>query len=550
MKNKITEMVFKALNEIENKEDIIVEIPKERDMGDYAVPCFNFAKSLKKNPNQIALEVKEKIDTDDFMKIEVVNGYLNFFIKRNGFVQNTIHQILTEKDNYGFIDAGKNQTIVIDYSSPNIAKPFSVGHLRSTVIGNSLRNICQKNGYKVIGVNHLGDWGMQFGKLIVAYKRWGDEEKVKNNPVSELTKLYVKFHDEAEKDDTLNEEARVYFKKLEDNDPECIRVWQWFREESLKEFNKTYQLLGITNFDSFNGEAFYNDKMQVIIDELEEKKLLVESAGAKVVMLDDLVPALIQKKDGATLYITRDLATAFYRKKTYNFVEALYVVGSEQILHFKQLKAVINKMGYQFEQDMHHIYFGMVLQSGKKMSTREGTAVLLHDVLLEAIERVALYSESEEARRKIGIGAVVFNDLKNYRINDVEFNLDDILKFEGETGPYVQYTYARIQSLLKNKENIMIEYSKIVINDIIWNIVFKLSHFPFIVEKAKKEYDPSLIAKYVLSLAQDFNRFYAEERILDQDVVKKQMKLEICEAVGIVLKEGLNLLGVETIDEM
>ncbi len=380
MKEKIINDVYLALEKQIPEHEIVIEYPKERKMGDFAIPCFTYAKTLKKSPQIIAEQIKEKLN---YPKIEVVGGYLNIFLDRQELTKQVLEDIF-QKD-YGKLDFGNQETIVIDYSAPNIAKPFSVGHLRSTVIGNALRNICVKCGYQVVGINHLGDWGTQFGKLIVAYKKWGDPEKIKQDPIQELTKLYVLFHETAEKDKTLDDEARLYFKKLEENDPECLELWRWFREESLKEFQKTYDLLGINNFESYHGEAFYNDKMQPVIDELKEKDLLTTSEEAKVVMLEDLPPALIQKKDGATLYLTRDLATAFYRKKTYDFKEALYVVGSEQQLHFKQLKAVIKKMTYDFADNMHHIPFGMILQDGKKMSTRMGKTVKLHDVLEQAI---------------------------------------------------------------------------------------------------------------------------------------------------------------------
>ncbi len=550
MKEK-TELINTICNLLElEKEDIVIENPKDRSMGDYAIPCFTLAKKMRKSPNAIALEIEEKLDVDFIEKKEVVGGYLNIFIKREEIMKNVISEIKEKKENYGQTKFGEGRTVVIDYSAPNIAKPFSVGHLRSTVIGNALKKICLKTGYEVTGINHLGDWGTQFGKLISAYKRWGDTELIKENPIAELTKLYVRFHEEALENEELDDEARMYFKKLEDGDEECLELWKWFREESLKEFQKTYDLLGINDFDSYNGEAFYNDKMDPIIKELEEKNLLVDSEGAKVVLMDEFAPALIQKKDGATLYITRDLATAFYRKKTYDFYEALYVVGNEQQLHFAQLKEVIRKMGYDFYKDMHHINFGMILQGGKKMSTRKGKTVRLHDVLLEAIEKASLRTKTDEVSKQVGIGAVIFNDLKNYRTNDIEFDLDEILKFEGETGPYVQYTYARIQSLLEHNEENVVDYGNFEVNDLIWNLVFKLYNFSDIIEKAKKEYDPSVVAKYAISLAQDFSKFYAEERILDEDKNLRQIKLNICESVGIVIKECLNLLGVEAPKKM
>ncbi len=546
-KEKIITDVYNALQKKVAYEDIIIEQPKERSMGDLAIPCFGFAKILKKAPQQIASEIKENLK-GDYHSVVIAGGYLNFFLKRAGITEKVLAE--AHHDGYGQLSFGGGKTIVIDYSAPNIAKPFSVGHLRSTVIGNALRNICQKCGYQVVGINHLGDWGTQFGKLIAAYKKWGDEEKIRKNPIDELTALYVRFHQEEQNDEKLSDEGRYYFRQLELGNEECVNLWRWFREESLKEFMKTYQLLGIDNFDTYDGEAFYNDKMQKVIEELDDKNILTNSEGAKVVTFDQLPPALIEKQDGATLYITRDLATAFYRKKTYDFAEALYVVGNEQQLHFQQLKAIIKKMGYNFADDIFHVNFGMILQDGKKMSTRHGKTVKLHDVLEEAIEKVSSYTNDYELKRKVGIGAVIFNDLKHYRTNDVEFNLDDILRFEGETGPYVQYTYARIQSLLKNKKEMSITMENIVINDLIWYLVFKVYNFSNIIEKAKNDYDPSQVAKYVLTLTQDFNKWYAEERIMEGDENYIQFKLLVCEAVGSVIKESLSLLGVEAPKKM
>lgn len=556
LKEILKEDVYDVVKDGLELTDIIIENPKDRTMGDYALPCFVMAKKMGKNPFEMANFIKDNINKDHYEKIEVVGGYLNFFVNRSFITKLVIENIINEQENYGNNNSGNGKNIVIDYSSPNIAKPFGIGHLRSTVIGNAIKNICIKNGYNVIGVNHLGDWGTQFGKLICAYKKWGNEEEIIKNPIAELTKLYVKFHDEAEMDESLNDEGRAWFKALEDGDKEALRLWEWFKDESLKEFQKTYDLLGINNFDSYAGEAFYNDKMDAVINELEEKKLLTISQGASVVELEDMTPALVKRSDGATLYITRDLATAFYRKNTYDFEESLYVVGNEQTLHFKQLKAVLAKMGYDFEKQMHHINFGMMLQDGKKMSTRKGKTVKLHDVLVEAIELAKTYVSKndainqDEVSRQIGIGAVVFNDLKNYRTNDIEFNLEDTLRFEGDTGPYIQYTYARIISLLEKKENVDIDFSKIQINDLIWNLVFKLYEFSDIIVKAKETYDPSLVAKYAMSLSQDFNKFYANEKILEENINNREFKLTVCEVVSVVLKECLNILGIEAPKKM
>lgn len=559
LKQMIKKDIYNILKEYVELENILIEFPKDRQLGDYAVPCFSYAKVMRKSPNDIANLIKEGLTADIYENINVVNGYLNIFVNKNVVSEYVINRILEEKQSYGSNNIGDDKTIVIDYSSPNIAKPFGVGHLRSTVIGNAIRNISIKNGYQVVGVNHIGDWGTQFGKLICAYKRWGDEQLVRENPINELTRLYVKFHEEVKTEPELEDEGRNYFKRLEDGDQECLELWEWFKGESLKEFSKTYDLLGINNFDSYNGEAFYNDKMDPVLKELNDLKLLELSDGAYVVRLnDDIPPALVQRSDGATLYITRDLAAAFYRKENYNFHESLYVVGNEQTLHFNQLKMVLNKMGYDWSENIHHISFGMILQDGKKMSTRKGKSVKLHDVLIESVnlakkyidERSPELAHKDEVSRQIGVGAVIFNDLKNYRTSDIDFNLNDILKFEGETGPYIQYTYARIKSLLKHSQNANIDYKNIVINDYTWNLIFKLYNFPDIVIRAKENNDPSEIAKYIIDLARDFNRFYAMEKIIDENNEETQFRLTICEIVSIILKEGMSLLGIDVPEEM
>lgn len=547
MKEKIIEEIYNILNKEVEPTDIIVEKPKDRKLGDYSIPCFSLAKKLRKNPNIIAEEISKKLS----LKSEVLNGYLNVFIDKNSFTKELLEKISIEKENYGSNKSGEGKTIVIDYSSPNIAKPFGVGHLRSTVIGESLRRICLMNGYNVVGINHLGDWGTQFGKLIYAYKTWGNEEALNESPLDELKRIYVKFHEEEAKDPSITDEGRKWFKALEDGNEEAVSLWKRFTEVSLKEFNKTYKLLGVDKFDSYAGESFYNDKMDSVVEELEQKHLLEVDDGASIVRLDNMPPALIKRSDGATLYITRDLAALFYRKKTYNFTEALYCVGNEQTLHFNQLNAVVEKMGYDFRAT--HIGFGMVLQDGKKMSTRHGKSVKLQDVLEEAIELAGKYIEEKnpnlenkkEVAEKVGVGAVIFNDLKNYRTSDIEFNLEEILKFEGNTGPYIQYTYARINSLLKNKEIKEIDYTNLDIDEYIWNIVLDLYNYFDIISRAKKEYDPSIIAKYLIDLAQDFNKFYANHRVGDDS-----FKLKLCESVGIVVKSGMRLLDVEVINQM
>lgn len=555
-KENLIDIILKTNIGIE-KDDIIIEIPKDRALGDFAMPCFGLAKKMHQNPSIIASNILEKMDKSNFDNIEIKNGYINFFLNKRKTVENIINSVLNEKDKYASSDIGNGKNIVIDYSAPNIAKPFGVGHLRSTVIGNAIKNIYKKLGYNVIGINYLGDCGTQFGKLIYAYETWGNPEEVKKNPIRELNKLYVKFHEEAEKNPSLNDEGRRIFKELEDGNPKYKEIWKWFRDESILEFKKTYDLLKINDFEVWSGESFYIEPAKDVIKELDNKHLLQISEGATIIDLgSDMAPALIKRTDGATLYITRDLAALLDRKKTYDFEEALYVVGNEQTLHFNQIKAVINKMGYDFSNQIHHIPFGLVLQDGKKMSTRKGKTVILHDVLVEAVNLASTYvkehvSENiDEVSKMVGVGAVIFNDLKNYRTNDIDFNLQDILKFEGETGPYLQYTYARIKSLLSHKINTEINYSEIVIDEYIWNIVFKLSDFKNIIIKAKEGYDPSIIAKYLLELAGLFNKFYANVKIIDNDEINSVFRLNVAEAVSIVIKEGLRILGIETPNKM
>ena len=555
-KENLIDIILKTNIGIE-KDDIIIEIPKDRALGDFAMPCFGLAKKMHQNPSIIASNILEKMDKSDFDNIEIKNGYINFFLNKRKTVENIINSVLNEKDKYANSDIGNGKNIVIDYSAPNIAKPFGVGHLRSTVIGNAIKNIYKKLGYNVIGINYLGDCGTQFGKLIYAYETWGNPEEVKKNPIRELNKLYVKFHEEVEKNPSLNDEGRRIFKELEDGNPKYKEIWKWFRDESILEFKKTYDLLKINDFEVWSGESFYIEPAKDVIKKLDNKHLLQISEGATIIDLgSDMAPALIKRTDGATLYITRDLAALLDRKKTYDFEEALYVVGNEQTLHFNQIKAVINKMGYDFSNQIHHIPFGLVLQDGKKMSTRKGKTVILHDVLVEAVNLASTYvkehvSENiDEVSKMVGVGAVIFNDLKNYRTNDIDFNLQDILRFEGETGPYLQYTYARIKSLLSHKINTEINYNEIVIDEYIWNIVFKLSDFKNIIIKAKEGYDPSIIAKYLLELAGLFNKFYANVKIIDNDEINSVFRLNVAEAVSIVIKEGLRILGIETPNKM
>ncbi|KEO84654.1 arginine--tRNA ligase [Tumebacillus flagellatus] len=569
-KNQIAAVIAPLANLEEADTLRLLETPKDPKMGDLAFPCFQLAKTLRKAPPMIAAELKEKIQPAlaeagvPVGNVEVVGAYINFFLDQEAVAQDVISNVLTAGDAYGAADLGHGANVTIDLSSPNIAKPFSMGHLRSTVIGNALANILAKLGYNPVRINHLGDWGTQFGKLIVAYKKWGSEEAVRKSPIPELLRLYVQFHDEAKADPSLEDQAREWFKKLEDGDVEATELWQWFRDESLKEFNKTYELMGI-RFDSLHGEAFYNDKMDRVVTLLEEKGLLVEDEGAMVVKLDefDMPPCLIKKSDGATLYATRDLAAALYRHDTYDFAKALYVVGGEQRLHFKQVFKVLEKLGYEWAKEMHHIPFGMMLKDGKKMSTRKGKVVLLDEVLQQAIDDVRQVIaeknpnlENQDAVAKaVGVGAVIFHDLKNYRLNDINFSLEDMLTFEGETGPYVQYTHARACSILRKagyepaSEKIQLPAGALEGAES-WAVVTMLLNFPHIVQRAGTEFDPSIIGKYAIDLAQAFNKFYAHVRVIADDQAVTAARLHLVAATVQVLRTALNLLGLQAPQEM
>ncbi|MDM8213497.1 arginine--tRNA ligase [Enterococcus hirae] len=537
----------------------LIEKPKSSDHGDLAFPAFSLAKIMRKAPQMIAQEISEAIDQTNFDRVEVLGPYINFFLNKKQVSADILQTILTEGAHFGDAAEGLGQTVTIDMSSPNIAKPISMGHLRSTVIGNAIAEILRKIGYTPFKINHLGDWGTQFGKLIVAYKLWGSEEEVKADPITNLLRYYVHFHEEAEKNPALNDEARSWFKKLEEGDAEAVHLWKWFRSESLKEFGKIYAMLGV-EFDSDNGEAFYNDKMDAVIELLEEKHLLKEDQGAEIVDLSayDLNPALIRKTDGATLYITRDLAAAIYRKNEYNFAKSLYVVGNEQSNHFKQLKAVLKELGFDWADDIIHIPFGLITQGGKKLSTRKGKIVLLEKVLNDAIESAKEQiheknpdlKNAAEVAHQVGVGAVVFHDLKNDRLNNFDFDLEEVVRFEGETGPYVQYTRARSMSILRKAAFTGDPNAVYALADEnSWEVVKLLGEFPDAVTRAAKLYEPSVIAKHALHLAQAFNKYYANVKIIDDDA-EMPARLALVQAVTIVLKEDLRLLGLEAPDEM
>ncbi|MCG4823344.1 arginine--tRNA ligase [Streptococcus gordonii] len=537
----------------------LLEQPKSSDLGDIAFPAFSLAKVERKAPQAIAADIVEKIDTTHFDKVVATGPYVNFFLNKAEISGQVIKEVVKEGADYGQQNEGKGENVTIDLSSPNIAKPFSVGHLRSTVIGDALSNIFRKMGYNTIKINHLGDWGKQFGLLMVAYKKWGSKEAVEANPIDELLQLYVRINAEIENDPALDDEGRLWFKKLEDGDPEATELWQWFRDESLVEFNRIYELLGV-EFDSLNGEAFYNDKMDEGIKILEEKGLLEESKGASIVNLDDvnLPPAMIKKSDGATLYITRDIATAMYRARTYNFVKSIYVVGQEQSNHFRQLKAVLKKMGFDWSDDMTHVDFGLVTKNRQKLSTRKGNIILLEPTLQEAISRAKSQIEDknpelenkEAVAHAVGVGAVKFYDLKTDRRNGYDFDLEAMVSFEGETGPYIQYAYARIQSILRKVDFTPDANADYRLNDAeSWEIIKLLQDFSRVVKRAADNYEPSLIAKYAISLAQAFNKYYAHTRILDESP-ERDSRLALSYSTAVVLKEALRLLGVDAPEKM
>ena len=538
----------------------LLEQPKSSDLGDIAFPAFSLAKIERKAPQAIAADIAEKIDASHFEKVVATGPYVNFFLDKSQISDQVIKAVIQAGADYGQQDEGHGGNITIDLSSPNIAKPFSVGHLRSTVIGDALSNIFRKMGYNTIKINHLGDWGKQFGLLMVAYKKWGSKEAVEANPIDELLKLYVRINAEIENDPKLDEEGRLWFKKLEDGDPEATELWQWFRDESLVEFNRLYDELGVS-FDSYNGEAFYNDKMDEVVDILTQKGLLQESQGAQVVNLEKYGiehPALIKKSDGATLYITRDLAAALYRKRTYDFAKAIYVVGNEQSAHFKQLKAVLKEMGYDWSDDMTHVAFGLVTKNGKKLSTRKGNVILLEPTIAEAVNRAQAQIEAknpnlpnkEAVAHAVGVGAIKFYDLKTDRMNGYDFDLDAMVSFEGETGPYVQYAHARIQSILRKADFTPSADATYSLNDVeSWEIIKLIQDFPRIINRASDNFEPSIVAKFAISLAQAFNKYYAHIRILDESP-ERDSRLALCYATATVLKEALRLLGVEAPDEM
>ncbi|MEG2787380.1 MAG: arginine--tRNA ligase [Romboutsia sp.] len=540
----------------------LIEIPPNKEMGDFAFPCFKLAKVFRKAPNMIAADLAEQIQAKDAItKVAPMGGYVNFFLNKSQLAESVIKDVLSKGESYGHSDLGKDKSVVIDFSSPNIAKPFHIGHIRTTVIGNALYKIYNSQGYNVERVNHLGDYGTQFGKLIVAFKLWGDKQIVESNPIPELLKLYIKFHEEAEAHPEMEDEARAWFSKLENGDEEAKDLWQWFRDESLKEFARVYDLLDI-EFDSYNGESFYSDKMDRVIDIIKDKDLLKQSEGTNIVDLDEykMPPALITKNDGSTLYMTRDLAAALYRKETYNFEKCIYVVGSQQSLHFQQLFKVLELVGFEWAKDMVHVPFGMVALENGTMSTRKGRVVFLEDVLNQAIEKtketiLAKNPNAEnvdEIAKQVGVGAVVFQELSNSRIKDYTFSWERTLSFDGETGPYVQYTHARCCAVLrKANEQATTDINYELLNDVDSAEVLKvIASFNKCILAGLRKNEPHLITRFVLDLAQAFNKFYHDSPILVDDAELRKARLALVEATRQSLENGLKLLGMHSPERM
>lgn len=568
-KEKITEVISGVLPDMEKNEIAeMIEIPGDSKMGDYAFPCFKLAKVMRKAPPLIAKEIAEKISEEPvFAKVEPVNAYVNMFISRDGFIRDLLSEVIRKGDGYGRSDIGEGKKVIVEYSSPNIAKPFHIGHIRSTVIGNAIYKIYDFLGYDTVRVNHLGDYGTQFGKMICAYRHWGKREDVENAPIKTLLGYYTKFHQEAEKDPSLDQEARDAFTKLEQGAEEETKLWQWFRDESLKEFTRVYKMLGI-EFDSYAGESFYSDKMPRFVKELEDKGLLKESEGAQIVDLEEygMSPALITKSDGSTLYITRDIAAAVYRKETYDFYKNLYIVASQQNLHFQQWIKILELMGYEWAHDCVHIPFGLVSLEDGTMSTREGRVVFLEDVLNRAVEKTReiileknVNTENvDETAKDVGIGAVIFQELSNNRIKDYVFSWDKVLNFDGETGPYVQYTHARAASVIRKAGKEAVEKAKDIDNiktgyissDAVYELLKLVYSMPDVVQDAAEKYEPSVVTRHIIDMAQAFNRFYHNEHVLVDDEDEKTAKLAVVMAAKIGIKTGLGLLGIKAPERM
>ena len=547
----------------------MLETPPDRKMGDLAFPCFKLARTLRKAPPAIAAELKagleEKGLPEIIDRVENTGGYLNFFLDRGSIALSVTDAVLTEGEAYGRSDEGAGKTVLVEFSSPNIAKPFHIGHLVSTALGSSIQRIYDFLGYRTVKINHLGDWGTQFGKLISAYKRWGDEATVQADPINELLKLYVRFHSEAEEHPELEDEARAYFHALEQGDPEVTKLWKLFVDASLKEFNRMYKLLDIS-FDSYAGESFYSDKMPEVVEIMREKGILEESDGAQVVGFEDesMPPCIILKSDGSTIYATRDIAAVLYRKRHYDFYKNIYVVGTPQALHFKQVFGCIEKMGFDFAKDCVHVGFGYVRFPDKAMSTRHGDVVLLEDVLNEAVaktrEIIAGSStskevdESDNVAEKIGIGAVLYAFLKNSRERDIIFTWEDMLDFEGESGPYVQYAYARGKSVLRKAQELGIDYMSgdcsLLTSDEEYSLILMIEKLQDAVRDAANRYEPCVVTRYVTDLAQEFNKFYNTCAIMKAEGPLRSARLKLTECACTCLKTGLRLIGVQVVEKM
>ena len=562
------EIIASEIQKVTNldKEELksYIEVPKDTSMGDFAFPCFKLAKELRKAPPMIAEEISEKLEVDEkqITKVEIVGGYINFYVNNTTLIEEVLKEYDDKKEQYGNSKIGEGKNVVIDYSAPNIAKPFHIGHLRSTVIGGALYNIYKFLSYNVTGVNHLGDYGTQFGKLIEGYKLWGDEYDVESNPIDELTKIYIRINNLCKEDETVLENCRNNFKKLEDKDPYCVEIWTRFRELSLKEFQKVYDLLG-SKFDSWNGEAFYSDKMDEIISTLEKTNRLVESEGARVIELENIAPCIIEKTNGSTTYATRDLAAIMYRARNYDFDKAIYVTSYEQVLHFKQVFEVAKLLGMdeKYTNGLEHVPFGMVRLKEGKMSTREGNIIKLEDLLNEAISRALKVVEEknpdlenkEEVAKKVGLGAVIFNDLSNSRIKDEIFDWDMMLNFQGETGPYVQYIYVRTKSVLE-KAGYVPEFKDIDVSNLSdessFNTVKVISNFADTLKQVVDKNEPSILSRYLIELSQNFSSFYNNNKIIGEEKEKQDARLYLTYVVGNILKTGANLLGIEMPDRM
>ncbi len=571
-KEIIADRISNIVTEIEKEEiEMLIEIPTDNKLGDYAFPCFRLAKALRKSPALIAKEIKTGLAEESlFDRVENLNAYVNIFLNRGAYIGQTLYFVAKEGNRFGSSNIGKGRKVIVEFSSPNIAKPFHIGHIRSTVIGNAIYKIYDFLGYDTVRINHLGDYGTQFGKMIVAFRRWGNREDVKKEPIKTLLGYYIKFHDESEKDPSLEDEARRTFTRLENGESEEIALWQWFRDESLKEFGRVYEMLDI-EFDSYTGESFYSDKMGRVIDILREKRLLVESEGAQIVDLagEGLSPALIMKKDGSTLYITRDIAAAIYRKEHYDFYKNIYVVASQQNLHFQQWIKILDLMGFEWADTCIHVPFGLVSLDDGMMSTRHGRVVFLEEVLKRAIDQTKKIileknvntDDVDVTAKQVGIGAVIFNELANSRIKDYVFSWEKVLNFDGETGPYVQYTYARAASVLRNagadwneggaaKGMLNAGSLSYISKDEAFDLTRLIYLFPEVVKEAAKRYEPSLVTRHVVDIAQAFNRFYHNEHILTDDEHEREAKLLLTFCAKQTIKNGLLLLGMKAPERM